>query len=138
MQEEDHDPVTATLSEMGFCVAPMRTILIQKGYFVGHKYRFDGGYTAWLIEKSAIEIRPQKSSNEMAPPMYGHRRGVYFGQRHILWTAPIGSWLAGIHSAIGGIILRIAATIKPAIRAGGAISAGTRQVRPSRPRDYSV
>ena len=131
MQEEDHDPVTATLSEMGFCVAPMRTILIQKGYFVGHKYRFDGGYTAWLIEKSAIEIRPQKSSNEMAPPMYGHRRGVYFGQRHILWTAPIGSWLAGIHSAIGGNHTTNRGGNQDEICAGSASSAAARIRRSS-------
>jgi hypothetical protein len=56
MQEEDHDPVTAALSEMGSCVAPMRTILIQKGYFIGHKYCFDGGYAVSLIEKNVIEI----------------------------------------------------------------------------------
>ena len=55
MQEEDHDPVTAALSEMGSCVAPMRTILIQKGYFIGHKYCFDGGYAVSLIEKNVIE-----------------------------------------------------------------------------------
>ena len=50
------DFVTATLREMGICVAPMRTFLVQKGYFVGHKYRFDGGYAVRLIEKNAIEI----------------------------------------------------------------------------------
>ena len=50
------DVVAATLAEMGLCVAPMRTLLIQKGYFVGHKYRFDGGYAVSLIEKHAIEI----------------------------------------------------------------------------------
>ena len=32
------------------------TILIQKGYFVGHKYRFDGGYAIRLAGKNAIEI----------------------------------------------------------------------------------
>ena len=50
------DFVTATLAEMGICVAPMRTILIQKGYFVGHKYRFDGGYAIRLAGQNAIEI----------------------------------------------------------------------------------
>jgi len=49
------DFVTATLAEMGIC-ASMRTILIQKGYFVGHKYRFDGGYAIQLAGKNAIEI----------------------------------------------------------------------------------
>jgi hypothetical protein len=49
--------LTATLREMGLCAAPMRTILIQKGYFVGHKYRFrDGGYAIRLVGKNAIEI----------------------------------------------------------------------------------
>ena len=34
----------------------MRTFLIQKGYFVGHKYRFDGGYAIRLAGQKAIEI----------------------------------------------------------------------------------
>jgi hypothetical protein len=50
------DFVTATLREMGICLAPMRSILIQKGYFVGHKYHFDGGYAIRLLEENAIEI----------------------------------------------------------------------------------
>ena len=54
--EEVQDLVAATLREMGICVAPMRTILIQKGYFVGHKYRFDGGYAIRLVGKNAIEV----------------------------------------------------------------------------------
>ncbi len=56
--DEVRDAVTATLRELGACAAaPIRTILIQNGYFVGHKYRFhDGGYAVWLLEKKAIEI----------------------------------------------------------------------------------
>jgi hypothetical protein len=54
--EEGHDIVTATLAEMGVCTAPTRTILIQKGYFVGHKYHFDGGYAVRLAAKNAVEI----------------------------------------------------------------------------------
>ena len=50
-----YDSVTATLAEMGIC-APMRTFLIQKGYFVGHKYRFDGGYAIRLAGKKVIEV----------------------------------------------------------------------------------
>ena len=50
------DFVTATLREMGIGTPPMRTILIQKGYFVGHKYRFDGGYAIRLAGKNEIEI----------------------------------------------------------------------------------
>ena len=49
------DFVTATLAEMGIC-ASMRTFLMQKGYFVGHKYRFDGGYAIRLAGKNAIEV----------------------------------------------------------------------------------
>ena len=55
--EEVQDLVAATLAEMGVHVAPMRTILIQKGYLVGHKYRFlDGGYAIRLVGKNAIEV----------------------------------------------------------------------------------
>jgi hypothetical protein len=56
MEDADHDSVTATLLEMGLCAAPMRTILIQKGYFVGHRYRFEGGYAIRLAGKNAIEV----------------------------------------------------------------------------------
>ena len=34
----------------------MRTLLIQKGYFVGHKYHFDGGYAIRLAGKKVIEV----------------------------------------------------------------------------------
>jgi hypothetical protein len=55
-QTSIHDAVAATLKEMGVSLAPMWTTLIQKGYFVGHKYRFHDGYAVWLIEKNAIEV----------------------------------------------------------------------------------
>ena len=51
----DRDFVTATLAEMGIC-APDAHILIQKGYFVGHKYHFDGGYAIRLAGKKVIEV----------------------------------------------------------------------------------
>ena len=55
--EEVHDVVVATLREMGSRAAPItRTVLIQKGYFVGHKYRFDGGYAIRMAGKNVIEI----------------------------------------------------------------------------------
>jgi hypothetical protein len=40
------------------CAAPMRTLLIQKGHFVGHKYRFNdgGGYAILLAGENVIEI----------------------------------------------------------------------------------
>lgn len=51
-----HDLVMATLAEMGVCAAPMRTILIRNGYFLGHKYGFHGGYAVLLRETNVIEI----------------------------------------------------------------------------------
>jgi len=51
------EDVTVTLMrKMGLSVAPIRTFLIQKGYFVGHKYRFDGGYAVRRAGENAIEI----------------------------------------------------------------------------------
>ena len=51
-----HDLITATLKEMGVNVAPTYSLLMQKGYFVGFKYHFDGGCAVWLIEKKVIEV----------------------------------------------------------------------------------
>lgn len=54
-----HDAVAATLTEMGLCHAPatlVRTILIRDGYFLGEKYRFDGGYVISLAGKNAIDV----------------------------------------------------------------------------------
>jgi len=53
--EAHHDLATAALQAIGIRPS-MRTILIRKGYFVGHKYRFDGGVAVWLVEENAIEI----------------------------------------------------------------------------------
>ena len=50
------DFVTATLREMGILLTPMRSILIQNGYFVGYKFLFDGGYAVRLAGKNAIEV----------------------------------------------------------------------------------
>ncbi len=50
-----HDFVTAALAEIGIC-ASIRTILIQKGYFVGIKFLFDGGYAVRFAGKNAIEV----------------------------------------------------------------------------------
>ena len=51
--------VAATLREMGLGAdeaALNRTILIRDGNFVGHKFRFDGGYALWLVEKGVVEV----------------------------------------------------------------------------------
>ena len=51
--------VAATLREMGLGAdeaALNRTILIRDGNFVGYKFRFDGGYVLWLVEKGILEV----------------------------------------------------------------------------------
>ena len=55
-QTSIHDALAGTLREMGVRVAPMWTALIKKGYFVGQKYHFDGGYAIWLAGKNVIEV----------------------------------------------------------------------------------
>ena len=45
------------LKELGLDAAALsHTLLIRDGYFVGFKYRFDGGCAVWLIEKKVIEV----------------------------------------------------------------------------------
>ena len=48
--------VAATLKEMGYTAPTHRTILIQKGFFLGFKFRFDGGYAICLAGKNVIEV----------------------------------------------------------------------------------
>ena len=50
------DSVAATLRKMGICAAPMRTLLIQKGYLVGHKYHIEGGYAIRFVGKNEVEV----------------------------------------------------------------------------------
>ncbi len=53
------DMVAITLAELGLNLDPallLRTILIQDGQFVGHKFRFDGGIAVWLAERNVIEV----------------------------------------------------------------------------------
>jgi hypothetical protein len=54
-----HDAVAATLDDMGLCDdsgSLTRTILLRDRHFVGQKYRFDGGYAAWIAATNMIEI----------------------------------------------------------------------------------
>jgi hypothetical protein len=54
-----HDAIEALLREMGLCAAPaplLRTILVHDGYFVGEKYRFDGGCATWMAKTNVIEV----------------------------------------------------------------------------------
>jgi hypothetical protein len=57
--ESIHDVVVAILGQMGLYPTPaslLRTILIRDGYYVGQKYRFDGGYAMWVAATNVIEI----------------------------------------------------------------------------------
>jgi hypothetical protein len=54
-----HDAVAAAVRDVGLCDEPshmIRTILLRDRYFVGHKYRFDGGYAIWIAATDAIEV----------------------------------------------------------------------------------
>ena len=49
--------ILIALKEVGLDAAALsHTILLQNGYFVGYKYRFQGGCAVWLIEKKVIEV----------------------------------------------------------------------------------
>jgi hypothetical protein len=52
-----HGDVTAILTEMSIPTASLcHTILLRDRCFVGHKFRFDGGYAMWLAETNTVEI----------------------------------------------------------------------------------
>jgi hypothetical protein len=54
-----HEQITDILAEMGVCSPPaplIRTVLINNGYFVGHKFRYEGGWATWLAQTGQIEV----------------------------------------------------------------------------------
>ena len=56
-----YDLVAATLAELGI-PAPstiIQTMLMHDGYFVGHKFRYDGGHAIWLAGGSTIELHDE-------------------------------------------------------------------------------
>jgi len=70
-----HDIIVDILKERGTpAKEPLyRTVLVQDGYFVGHKYRFDGGHVIWMPETSLVEVydqegKLQKSVKVPEPP----------------------------------------------------------------------
>jgi hypothetical protein len=68
------DDVTAVLTEMGILTASLvHTILLREKYFVGHKFRFDGGYAIWLAETNSVEVYDdgKKSLKTVAFPSDG-------------------------------------------------------------------
>jgi hypothetical protein len=51
------DSVATILTEMGVPTAALvHTILLREKFFVGHKFRFDGGYAICWAEKNLIEV----------------------------------------------------------------------------------
>ncbi|MEN6602125.1 MAG: hypothetical protein ABFD86_06885 [Bryobacteraceae bacterium] len=58
MDQSIHDLVAATITELGL-PAPddiIQTILMKDRYFVGWKFRFDGGYVILRASDSTIEF----------------------------------------------------------------------------------
>ena len=54
--------VAATLKDAGLLanqVVLHRTILVQKGYYVGQKFRYEGGYAVWLADSSDIKVHDE-------------------------------------------------------------------------------
>ena len=57
--------VAATLKDAGLIageVALQRTILVQNGYYVGLKFRYDGGYAVWLAESNEIKVHDENGT----------------------------------------------------------------------------
>jgi hypothetical protein len=51
------DEVAKILTEMGVPTDSLvHTILLREKFFVGHKFRFDGGYAIWLAETNTVQV----------------------------------------------------------------------------------
>ena len=55
MDESIHE-FAANLSELGLPIPTnsIQTMLLRNGYFVGHKFSYDGGYAIWLASDDTI------------------------------------------------------------------------------------
>ena len=55
------DLVVGVLTELGVPSpsAVIQTLLVRDGCFVGHSFRFDGGYAIWCVGSPAIEFYDQ-------------------------------------------------------------------------------
>lgn len=53
-----HDLVTGALAELGMPSPStiIQTMLMHDGYFVGWKFRYDGGHAIWVPGGSTIEL----------------------------------------------------------------------------------
>lgn len=56
MNQPIYDVVTATLAELGMPTpaAVIQTMLMQDGYFVGWKFRYDGGHAIFRAGDNAV------------------------------------------------------------------------------------
>ena len=59
MSNTVHDVVVTALKNAG-CLADghavQRTILVSNGYYVGQKFRYEGGYAVWLADANEIKV----------------------------------------------------------------------------------
>jgi hypothetical protein len=57
-----HELVVATLSELGMPtpVEIIQTMLMKDGYFVGYKFRYDGGHAVLQAGGNAIEFYDER------------------------------------------------------------------------------
>ena len=58
------DLVAATLTELGLPTPAnlIQTMLMHDGFFVGWKYRYDGGYAIWWAGDDTIELYDEQGT----------------------------------------------------------------------------
>ena len=58
MDKSIHELVVSTLAELGLPVPTnfLKTMLMQDGYFVGWKFRYDGGYAILHASRNTMEF----------------------------------------------------------------------------------
>ena len=75
-----YDLVVATICKsMRPPTGVWETLYIKNGYFVGHKFHFDGGYALWASGWPAIEFYDEHRNLVRGPPsrgLGGHPRGA--------------------------------------------------------------
>jgi hypothetical protein len=59
-----HELLAATLTELGLPAATnvIQTMLLHDGYFVGHKFRYDGGYAIMRAGGGTIDLYDEQGT----------------------------------------------------------------------------
>jgi hypothetical protein len=59
-----HESVSVTLTKLGLPVPAnvIQTMLMKDGYFVGHKFRYDGGYAVYVAGGNTIEFYDEQGA----------------------------------------------------------------------------